>query len=184
MVLADATKENTTLTSLVLDSNPIGQSGGRALLRAIAARAVRPELPQRIFRFEACSLNEKSLGVAGSGMAGGAFDPSEPAGKWLCDLADPYERMVACELVELAWREQGENWRDATLDGKPFALPSDLASAGFASLRDVLPAEGLLQLSYCSTKVGQREREHTPSCLRAPVAAHASYGRGYSMVSC
>jgi enoyl reductase-like protein len=30
----------------------------------------------------------------------------------------PYERMVANELVELAWVEEGENWMDETMDDK------------------------------------------------------------------
>ena len=29
-------------------------------------------------------------------------------GDWVCDLADPYDRAVAWELVELAWEEDGE----------------------------------------------------------------------------
>jgi hypothetical protein len=33
-------------------------------------------------------------------------------------LSKPLERMVANELVDLAWVEEGENWKDETLDGK------------------------------------------------------------------
>ena len=33
-------------------------------------------------------------------------------------LPKPLERMVANELVDLAWVEEGENWKDETLDGK------------------------------------------------------------------
>eukprot|EP01046_Picozoa_sp_COSAG06_P005637 COSAG06_NODE_254_length_19039_cov_5.465488_5_plen_94_part_00 len=41
------------------------------------------------------------------------------AGSYVCNLADPYERVVGNELVELAWREVGENWENEMLDGQP-----------------------------------------------------------------
>ena len=50
------------------------------------------------------------------------FDPSDPGGVWDNDLSDPYARTRANELVELAWTQPGENWKDETLDGKPFEL--------------------------------------------------------------
>jgi hypothetical protein len=30
----------------------------------------------------------------------------------------PYERVVANELVNLAWEEEDENWKNETLDGQ------------------------------------------------------------------
>ena len=95
MVLADSLKENKTLQEILLDANPIGTKGGRAVLRAM--------------RFWSQTFqDERQISVAKCNMAvtsaSDLFDPLEPGGFWSCDLADPYERVVANELVQLAVR--------------------------------------------------------------------------------
>jgi hypothetical protein len=108
------------------------------------------------------------------------FDPARAGGKHVCDLADPFERMVAWELVELAWDQQGENWQvrlfmcscahvfmcscfhyetidgilleqGETLDGKPFDLPEPPEGVRWTREDWALPDEGELQLTYVET---------------------------------
>lgn len=58
MVIADAAKENTTLQTLLLNDNPIGQLGGRAILRAMISRREdksRVQMPN-LFRINGCTL--------------------------------------------------------------------------------------------------------------------------------
>jgi hypothetical protein len=76
---------------------------------------------------------------------------ADPAGIWECSLDDPYQRTVANELVELAWTQPGENWRDETLDGKPYELIEP--KVGEVLTRDdfKLPEEGVLSVTYVPT---------------------------------
>ena len=139
LVLADMLKDNKTLKLVRLAGNPIGRRGGRAVLRAI----------RRCLLFGW----ERTISIANSNYAcdgpESLFNPGEPwptaaipmedpycscrltrsgaadcaGGEWACDLADHYQRMVAWELVELAWEQHGENWQNEKLDGKPYDLP-------------------------------------------------------------
>ena len=79
------------------------------------------------------------------------FDPKHAGGPWECDLSDPYMRMVAWELVELAWAEEGENWCDETLDGKPFELAEPGPGVLWTRQEFALPSTGVLRLVYHST---------------------------------
>ena len=80
------------------------------------------------------------------------FDPSEPGGRYVCNLADPYERTVGNELVELAWREVGENWENETLNGKKFELPEPPEGEIWTREDYRLPEKGVLRLRYKPTK--------------------------------
>ena len=80
------------------------------------------------------------------------FDPSEPGGRYVCNLADPYERTVGNELVELAWREVGENWENETLNGKKFELPEPPEGEIWTREDYRLPEKGVLRLRYNPTK--------------------------------
>ena len=79
------------------------------------------------------------------------FDPESPGGKYELDLEDPYDRMVAWELVDLAWTEEGENWSDETLDRGSFEL--DEPDPGEMWTRDdwSLPLSGILRVTYQAT---------------------------------
>ena len=81
-----------------------------------------------------------------------SFDRGEPGGTWRCDLAKPLERMVANELVDLAWVEEGENWKDETLDEKEYELPEPPTGEVWTRDDYKLPEEGLLEVTYLSTK--------------------------------
>lgn len=143
MVLADALKENKVLKYMCLDSNPIGPDGGRAVLRTLRTIAERNQKGREI-SIKHCNLACED----GEDI----FDPLEPGGHHVCNLADPYERVVANELVELAWKQDGENWANETLDGKPFSLPEP--EPGEIWYRDefALPEEGVLELTFVPTK--------------------------------
>ena len=105
------------------------------------------------------------------------FDREEPGGTWTCDLSVPCERMVANELVDLAWVEEGENWMDEvstqatsplrvassrtflteclrlqTMDGKEFELPEPPPGETWTRDDYKLPEEGIMQVTYLSSK--------------------------------
>eukprot|EP01043_Picozoa_sp_COSAG02_P057511 COSAG02_NODE_6995_length_3237_cov_2.095602_1_plen_941_part_00 len=143
LVLADALKENVVMKKMFLDSNPIGPDGARAVLRTLRTFAERNQEGREI-SIKHCNLACED----GEDI----FDPLEPGGHHVCNLADPYERVVANELVELAWKQDGENWENETLDGKPFSLPEP--EPGEMWYRDdfALPEEGILELTFVPTK--------------------------------
>ena len=77
---------------------------------------------------------------------------------WSCDLADPYERVVANELVALAWSEDGENWQDEKLTGADggsaaaFELPEPPPGELWTRDDFNLEEDGVLSLDYLPTK--------------------------------
>jgi hypothetical protein len=81
------------------------------------------------------------------------FDPNEPGGVWECDLSNPYERVVANELVELAWSQPGENWQNETLDDKPFELREPGEHEVLTREQYKLPEEGLMSITYIQSAV-------------------------------
>ncbi|RHY06196.1 hypothetical protein DYB36_014316, partial [Aphanomyces astaci] len=56
-----------------------------------------------------CNLNERSQAKV--------FDPMEPGGDYMLDCADPYDNMIATELLRLATLKKGCFF--AKLDAKP-----------------------------------------------------------------
>lgn len=94
-----------------MKDNPVGVRGGRALCKALlvlSAHGVTVDL-------DGCNL-----GCSVESMK--LFDPGNPNGPYQLKVDDPYDRMVAYELVELAWVEEGENWQDEMMDGKKYEL--------------------------------------------------------------
>lgn len=149
-VLADMLKENKGLEQLVLSGNPIGQRGGRAILRAINRMVELGTADTRKVILSKCNYSYST--------ADKIFDPANPGGDYECDLTNPYDRAVAWELVELAWKEEGENWEDERIDNQPFDLPEP--EEGEVWGRDPsfgpgcwyqLPAEGVLKVTYLQT---------------------------------
>ena len=116
-VISDILKENKAITKLVLDQNPIGERGGRAVLRAI--RTFTLFGMQRDISIKDCNIqfndndtsNDNDPQLLGEPRA---FDPLVPAGQYKLNLAKPFDRMIAWELVELAWWQDGENWQHET----------------------------------------------------------------------
>jgi hypothetical protein len=176
MVIADMLKENEVLKTIKLGENPIGQRGGMAILRALrrilqfgwtrdvnigsANYEVFDKHARGTTRWvEVTDPNDerdvpdhekKKLRVQDKNQP--LFEPSAPAGYHRCDLEDPYERMVAWELVELAWADEGENLEDEQIDGSPFEL--DEPGPGEVWTRadhPTLPDSGVLTLMYKDT---------------------------------
>ena len=138
MVLSDVLKENKALKTIIISDNPIGQRGGRAVLRAM--RHNIKFAWQRDIDISGCNFDYQDASED-------LFDPAEPAGKYELDLGDCYERMVAWELVELAWEEDGENWADETLDHGEFNLEEPPLGVDWTRDDWQLPQSGVLRLT-------------------------------------
>ena len=152
MVIADALKENKVLEQLTLDNNPVGPRGGKAIYRAFATLVfLRRDCTIEI---KGCnfSLSDPSIDRILSPNNVERFDRAEPGGTWTCDLGKPYERMVANELVDLAWVEDGENWKDETMDGKDFELPEPPPGEIWTRDDYTLPEQGVMHVTYLSSK--------------------------------
>ncbi|RHY25843.1 hypothetical protein DYB25_004230, partial [Aphanomyces astaci] len=87
LVLASAASKTKTLRNLLLNGNNIGKEGGRALM------------------FAMCST-QTDQGTRNGGK-GKIFDPTDPAGEYSLDLTDPFDQMIATELLRLATFKKG-----------------------------------------------------------------------------
>ncbi|GMH50206.1 hypothetical protein TL16_g00716 [Triparma laevis f. inornata] len=132
--MADALKQNSNLKSLNMDGNPVGPTGGRALLKMIAT-----EGNMRNISMESCNFEMPDDGPI-------PFDVNEPNGFYKLDLSVPYDRMIATSLQELAYTQGGECWRGEKLDGEFFDFPETDPYAW------QVPHEGILELAYVSNK--------------------------------
>jgi len=151
-VIAGLLKKSKTLKKVDLGFNPIGARGACSLFKALLVleeHGVEVDL-------HGCNLGSEDASLK-------LFDPANPNGDYVLDLAVPYDEMVAHELVELAWLEEGENWQDEKFGKdvdslKPYELkePEDLGIEFGRTDRLVdhfeLPEEGILSLKYASTR--------------------------------
>ena len=174
MVIADVLKENAGLELVKLNENPIGQRGGRAILRAlrkILQYGWHTEITVARSNFSLVDESQKGTtrwkeadDPTDTGEHGAKrqilmfdrnqplFDPANAGGFHKCNLADPYDRMVAWELVDLAWAEEGENWSDEKVDGGVFELDEPgLGEIWTRTEHPVLPDVGELSLKYQNT---------------------------------
>jgi Ran GTPase-activating protein (RanGAP) involved in mRNA processing and transport len=174
MVIADVLKENQGLEIVKLNENPIGERGGRAILRAlrkILQYGWTREITVARSNFQLVDESQKGTtryvwvdDPSDHGETGTKrkilqydrdqplFDPADAGGHHKCDLEDAYQRMVAWELVELAWTEEGENWSDEKIDGAVFEL--DEPGPGEIWQRadhPTLPDSGMLEVNYTNT---------------------------------
>ena len=106
MVIGDMCKENTTLKQLWLDSNPIGERGGRAILRAFRAMleyGIDRDISLSKTNFQ--TRDETSFhtvnGVPQYNVP--LFDPAQPGGTYELHLDDPYDRCDSLSLSILGW---------------------------------------------------------------------------------
>jgi hypothetical protein len=150
MVFGDSLKENRAIQHIDFSENPLGIRGGRSVLRGLRWMCLLGI--RRAMLFGRCnfSLEERCEEL---------FDPAEPSGTWHCDLGNPYERVVANELVELAWTQPGENWKNETLDGAPYQLPEPGPDEMWTRDDWKLPEAGVLQVTYQSTARVPRMRD-------------------------
>uniref|UniRef100_A0A7S1TQ68 EF-hand domain-containing protein n=1 Tax=Phaeomonas parva TaxID=124430 RepID=A0A7S1TQ68_9STRA len=132
--LAHALGVNTSIRVLMLDGNPVGPRGGKALLRQVVKNGDMKNI----------SLLHCNFDVPEDGPT--PFDPQEPNGFYRLDLSSDYDRMVALQLQELAYSQGGECWRGEKLDGKLFDFPED-PNSGWE-----VPHQGILELAFVANK--------------------------------
>jgi hypothetical protein len=142
-VLADAMREDhAQQLAMVLDGNPIGQHGVRAVFRGA----------QDCCRFGwKRSISILDCNISYTQSRGRFIDRSRPGGHYDLDLSVPFERATAWVLVELAWSQPGSNWLHETLNGKKFDLPEPDEGAVWTRSDYQLPQHGRLSLSYVAT---------------------------------
>eukprot|EP00741_Cyanophora_paradoxa_P018362 tig00000204_g17729.t1 len=165
IVLGAALNENKTLKEVRLGMNPVGQKGGRALVRAMSnawrrrtaeeADAEEPEeeeeapvpagmAAQAERKIDLARCNFECTTETGTNRY---FDFSEPSGRYSLDVGRPYDRVVAMELMRLALDEGAECWKNARFNGRPFPLPEPHA------LAYALPDAGTLEVEYVHLRV-------------------------------
>lgn len=132
--IADSLKQNKILKKLTMDGNPVGPTGGKALLKMIANEGNMREI----------SLEKCNFEVPDDGPI--PFDINEPNGFYTLDLSIPYDRMIAKSLQELAYTQGGECWRGEKLNGVFFDFPEDDPMAWSC------PEEGILELAFVSNR--------------------------------
>ena len=92
-VIAEGLRDNYSLTTLNMSGNPVGFLGGRALLRVLnTSRKPRNML-----------LNDVAFDV----VVAGGFDSDSPGGKYVLDMDEPTEWMIARNLAWLATTRPG-----------------------------------------------------------------------------
>lgn len=134
--LAAALALNSTLRSLQLHGNPLSDRGVGQLLQAVAVhRSVR-------------DLGLQAVPLERSGV--GLYDPLNPTGRFLLDLADKYDRSVAESHLELA-RQEAVSGAGGLLNVAHGGKPLNLAEG--ADIRSwPLPAAGTLAYDFVSAK--------------------------------
>eukprot|EP00741_Cyanophora_paradoxa_P008529 tig00001327_g8254.t1 len=108
--LRHAFAANESLVELNLAANPIGPEGAKQLILAMEADAA--DGIERRLDLTDCDLNLGEDLLIGTSAASAhapplpararrRFDPNEPAGLYVLELADPYERAVAVDLLQV-----------------------------------------------------------------------------------
>ncbi|EQC29770.1 hypothetical protein SDRG_12541 [Saprolegnia diclina VS20] len=93
-VIAQALHVNNTLTQLCMDGNPLGRIGGRTLLQSISSAS------DKVLSISVVGCN---FDIDDSSL----FDPQDATGKYDLDMAEPYDRAIACELLRFANSKKG-----------------------------------------------------------------------------
>ena len=132
--LADSLKNNESIKNLNMDGNPVGPTGGKALLKMIASDGNMRNI----------SLDQCNFEVPDDGPI--PFDITVPNGFYLLDLSIPYDRMIATSLQELAYTQGGECWRGEKMNGEFFDFPEEDPSAW------TVPEEGILEFAFVANR--------------------------------
>ncbi|KAH8098494.1 hypothetical protein JL720_1440 [Aureococcus anophagefferens] len=109
VVFSHALRENTNLRALVLDTNPLGFDGVRAIARVGIPYEVLEKTTQERTETAAETLERKAQEFLQRcrRRRRAPFDPEMPKGYYQLELAKPYHRAVADEIFELCARRPG-----------------------------------------------------------------------------
>ena len=111
---------NKSLQKLVLDGNPIGQSGCRRLMSSALGFKNSLESQVKDDRNLEISLRDCTSGV----MDANSFDPAEPNGEYLFDMSNPYSRLIVRDLLKIEAMGKGQFIRHTCeLNWEPYNLP-------------------------------------------------------------
>lgn len=163
LCIADALAANTKLRMLCMDGNPVGKTGGQALLEAFTSgqafspgagagaadgadadasptarvpRSGASDGPMRVVSLDNCNFESYQ-----SDDGPTPFNVREPNGHYNLDLQNPYDRMVAKQLQTLAYTQGGECWRGEKIDGVTVDFPEVRVRSLFT------------RMDYCSTSM-------------------------------
>jgi hypothetical protein len=103
-LIAGPLEFNKSLQTLIMDGNPIGQSGCRRLIGSCLGFKNSLETQQKDERTVDVSLKDCSLGTVNPS----SFDPAEPAGEYFFDMADPYSRLIVRDLLKIEAMGKGQ----------------------------------------------------------------------------
>jgi hypothetical protein len=179
IMLASSLTRNGTLVLVNLDGNPVGFDGGRALIRTQLGSQPNGEAvhtspesngEQRIdpiaMSADGCTARHLSLLNCAFDERLGlkAFDPTNPNGVYNLNLSVAYDLAIAVQLGHAAYDPKllRWNWTDVTLDGRPFAMPSNPAEF-------TCPTYGQLRLTFSAQNGVMPDPE-----IGAPVANASS----------
>jgi len=163
LALATVLGHNTTLTTLILDQNPLGFTGGRAILEQV----MDPNTPKREISLLNCTYCDFgcSCGALSNpdplerkkcccGFAKPLkFNPDQPSGPYKLHLDKPSERSVAKTMKNLARSMEGTNLVNVRLDGQPWSdFDEDDQS-------QAIPVKGILEMEFIETKRVPMEKQ-------------------------
>ena len=142
LALAEGIKNNNALMSLELGFNPMGVRAGIAPAAEEGA-AVRGGIQHHLAgvrevvealkqnqNIESVGLTNVQSGGAYSRGRASRFDPKNPDGHYILDLAQPWDHFLVETLHERMAAEVGESWVNVTLAGQPLELPCLVRVAG------------------------------------------------------
>ena len=127
VVLASGVQRNNSLRELILDSNPIGQEGSRAILAAIESASKRNMSVKSANvdpdSYEPCKASMFNCNVGLISQS--SFNPAEPSGFYTLPLEEPYNRVILQNLAMLQLQRKGEFIGIVELNGARFRVPCD-----------------------------------------------------------
>lgn len=158
IALAEGIKTNDALMSLELGFNPMGmqpnptsiqggQHGPRFQLDLTGVDAIVNALRANETLETVGLSNVQSGGSYRRGRAS-RFDPKNPDGHYVLDLAQPWDFFIAETLYERMVKEVGETWMNQTFDGATLELPQDSTTTW------QIPHQGVLEFDYVTWKRG------------------------------
>ncbi len=112
------TQANTSLATLLLRDNPLGQLGAQHLLHALD----RCSDAFKCLDLLGCSFQDAGQRHKDNLIPATHFSANQPDGSYKLDLAQPAHLIVAWQLVDMAATQGAMAWQACTLNGRPFKL--------------------------------------------------------------